>query len=371
MAVMRRRPPDLLIMVAIFMLLVVGIVAVGSASTPEALKLTLGKDPFLYGKRQIFSAITGIGLMLFAMRIDYRRYKKMTWPLAAVAIISLIAVLIVGRNISGATRWIDLKFIRFQPSEIAKLSVIFFLAHYLSELGNGVKRLIPGVIIPLAYTTLIGFLIMKEPDFGTTISIFVVFFAMLFAAGVRMLHLSGFGVLGVIASAILIKMEPYRLKRLTSFANPNADPHGSGWQILNSLYAIGSGGLFGLGFGRSRQKFFYLPEPHTDYIYAIIGEELGLIGTTTVLALFLFLAWRGFRAAVQARDTYGSLLAVGITSYIVFQAILNIAVVTASLPATGITLPLISYGGTSLWITLVSLGVLLNISKGGEVTREG
>lgn len=370
MAVMRRRPPDLLIILVIFMLLIVGIVAVGSASTPESLKLTLGKDPFLYGKRQIFSAITGIGLMFFAMRIDYRRYRRLTWPLAVISIISLIAVLIVGRNISGATRWIDLKFIRFQPSELAKLSVIFFLAHYLSGLGNSVKRFVPGVLIPLAYTTLIGFLIMKEPDFGTTISVFVIFFAMLFAAGVRMLHLCGFGFLGIIASIFLIIQEPYRLKRLTSFADPGADPHGSGWQILNSLYAIGSGGLFGLGFGRSRQKYFYLPEPHTDYIFAIIGEELGLIGAMTVLALFLFLAWRGYRAAVQARDGYGSLLAVGITSYVVLQAIINMAVVTASIPATGITLPLISYGGTSLWITLVSLGILLNISKGGEVARE-
>lgn len=370
MAVMRRRPPDLLIIIAIFMLLVVGIVAVGSASTPEALKLTSGKDPFLFGKRQIFSALTGIVLMFVAMRFDYRRIKKFTWPFAVITIISLIAVLIVGRNVSGATRWIDLKFIRFQPSELAKLSVIFFLAHYLSELGNGIKRFVPGVLIPLIYTGIIGFLIMKEPDFGTTISIFVILFAMLFAAGVRMLHLSGFAVMGVVAGIFLVIVEPYRLKRLFSYINPNADPHGSGWQILNSLYAIGSGGLFGLGFGRSRQKFFYLPEPHTDYIFAIISEELGLIGAVAVLFLFLFLAWRGFRAAVTARDAYGSLLAVGITSYVIFQAIINIAVVTASLPATGITLPLISYGGTSLWITLISLGILLNISKGGELTRE-
>ena len=370
MAVMRRRPPDLIILSIIFILLVIGILAVGSASTPEALKLTNGRDPFLYGKRQMFSAITGLFLMFLAMRIDYRLFRKFTWPLAIVTVISLIAVLFVGREISGATRWIDLGFIRYQPSELAKLSLIFFMAHYLSGLGSGVRRIIPGVFIPLIFVGIYGLLIMKEPDFGTTVSIFAIFIAMLFTAGAKILHLSFIGGLAVIGGWILIKLEPYRLRRLISFTDPGADPHGAGWQTLNSLMAIGSGGLFGLGFGRSRQKFFYLPEAHTDYIFAIIGEEMGLMGTICVLGLFLLLAWRGYRAALNARDNYGCLLAVGITSYLVFQAVLNIGVVTASLPATGITLPLMSYGGTSLWITLISLGILLNVSKGGELVRE-
>lgn len=366
MATMRRHPPDLLIFIATILLVGIGIVAVGSAGTPQALLLTEGKNPFLFGGRQLIFAIMGVLAMFFMAKMDYHKMRKFTLGLALVTIILLIVVLAF-RDIKGAHRWIKFGFISLQPSELAKISVIFFIAHYLSEIGSGVRKLLPGVLIPLAYTSLVGGLIMLEPDFGTTLSVFMIFFAMLFAAGVRMLHLTFIGSLGVAAAVLAIKLEPYRLRRL---GDPMKDPKGAGWQIVNSLMALGSGGLFGMGFGRSRQKFFYLPEAHTDYIFAIIGEEMGLLGTLTVLALFLLLAWRGYRAAMTASDDYGSLLAIGITSYIVFQALLNMAVVTAMLPTTGITLPLVSNGGTSLCITLFSLGILLNVSKGGEVTRQ-
>ncbi|HEX2953476.1 MAG TPA: putative lipid II flippase FtsW [Bacillota bacterium] len=366
MATMRRHPPDLLILIATLFLVGIGIVAVGSAGTPQALQLTDGRNPFLFGARQLVFAVMGIIVMFYMSRRDFHKMRKFTLGFALVTIILLIVVLAF-KDVKGAHRWIKFGFISLQPSELAKISVILFIAHYLSEIGNGVKKLWQGVIIPLVYTSIVGGLIMLEPDFGTTLSVFMIFFAMLFAAGMRMIHFSLMGALAVVAAIVAIKMEPYRLRRL---GNPMNDPKGAGWQIVNSIMALGSGGLFGLGFGRSRQKFFYLPEAHTDYIFAIIGEETGLLGTLTVLALFLLLAWRGYRAAMTASDDYGCLLAIGITSYIVFQALLNMAVVTAMLPTTGITLPLVSNGGTSLCITLFSLGILLNISKGGEVTRQ-
>jgi cell division protein FtsW len=366
MATVRRHPPDLLILIATLLLVGIGIVAVGSAGTPQALQLTDGKNPFLFGGRQLLFALVGIVAMFFMARTDYQKMRKFTLGLALVTIILLVVVLAF-KDVKGAHRWIRFGFISIQPSELAKISVILFIAHYLSEVGSGVRKLLPGVLIPLAYTSLIGGLIMLEPDFGTTLSVFIIFFAMMFAAGVRMLHLTTIGMLGIAAAILAIKLEPYRLRRL---GDPMKDPKGAGWQIVNSLMALGSGGLFGLGFGRSRQKFFYLPEAHTDYIFAVIGEEMGLLGTLTVIGLFLLLAWRGYRAAITARDDYGCLLAIGITSYIVFQALLNMAVVTAMLPTTGITLPLVSNGGSSLCITLFSLGILLNISKGGEITRQ-
>lgn len=366
MAEMRRRPPDLLILVATLLLLGIGIVAVGSAATPRALMETDGRNPFIYGIRQLIFAITGLIVMFYMAKMDYRKLRKLTLPLSVITLVLLVVVLFT-RDVNGAHRWIRLGFLSLQPSELAKISVILFFAHYLSEIGSGVRRFIPGVAIPSVYMLIVGALIMKEPDFGTTLSVFMIFFAMIFVAGVRYFHLFVVGGSGIAAGIVLVLLEPYRLRRL---GDPMNDPRGAGWQIINSLLALGSGGLFGMGFGRSRQKFGYLPEAHTDYIFAIIGEELGLLGTLTVLSLFLLLAWRGYKAAMSAKDDYGCLLAVGITSYITFQALLNMAVVTKLLPTTGITLPLISYGGTSLWMTLFAIGILLSVSRGGEMTRE-
>lgn len=366
---MKKQGPDLFLFLTTVFLLVIGVILVTSASAPRALNQTGGRDPFLYGKRQAVYALLGIILLLATMRVDYHRLRKFTGLFAFLAPLLLLLVLFVGEEIQGARRWIDLGYFNFQPSEFAKLSLIFVLAHYLSELGSEVKNFITGILLPLVYTGIIGLLVIREPDLGTTVVIFGVFFIMLFAAGARLVHLGVVGLFGAGVGVALIVKEPYRLRRFLSFIDPMMDPKGDGWQIIQGLMALGSGGLFGVGLGRSRQKFFYLPEPHSDYIYAIIGEELGLIGTGFLLLLFFLLAWRGYKAALAAPDHYGSLLAVGITSCLIVQTLINVAVVTSTIPATGITLPLISYGGSSLWITLISIGILLNISKeaGGSI----
>jgi cell division protein FtsW len=345
-------------------LLVIGVILVTSASAPRALSQTGGKDPFYFGKRQTVYALLGFLLLLATMRVDYHRLRRFTGVFAFLAPLFLLVVLFIGEEIQGARRWINLGFITFQPSEFAKLSLVFVLAHYLAELGSGVRNFVTGILLPLVYTGIIALLILLEPDLGTTVVVFGIFFIMLFAAGARMLHLALVGLFGIGAGIGLILKEPYRLRRLFSFLDPAGDPRGDGWQLNQGLMALGSGGLFGVGLGRSRQKFFYLPESHADYIFAIIGEELGLIGTVFLLFLFFLIAWRGYKTALTVTDPYGSLLAVGITSYVIVQALINIAVVTATIPTTGITLPLLSAGGSSLWITLISIGVLLNISKG-------
>lgn len=336
---------------------------VTSASYPRALSSSSGTDPFAFGKRQLIYALLALGLMMVMIKFDYHYFRRLTVLFAILTPILLALVLFFGEEINGARRWFDFGILNFQPSEFAKLALIFVLAHYFTEIGSEVRHFSTGVLIPLIYLGLICGLVMLEPDLGTTIMIFIIFFAMLFAAGVRLGHLFLLGLSAVSAAMVLIIQEPYRLERLFSFLDPTKDPKGSGWQILQSLMALGSGGIFGLGLGRSRQKFFYLPEPHTDYIFSIIGEELGLLGTLLILIIFFFLGWRGYKTALSTTDTYGSLLAVGITSWVVFQALMNIAVVTSTIPATGITLPLISYGGSSLGITLMSVGILMNISR--------
>ncbi|NLY90767.1 MAG: putative lipid II flippase FtsW [Firmicutes bacterium] len=360
---MKAGRPDLFIFLIVLFLLILGVVMVTSASFPRALSSTGGADPFTFGKKQLFFAFLSLVMMAIMINFDYHRFRKLTVVFAVLAPVFLVLVLFFGDEINGARRWFDFRVFNFQPSEFAKLALIFVLAHYLAEIGQEVRNFTTGILIPLIYVGLICGLIMMEPDLGTTIVVFAIFVAMLFAAGMRISHLFLLGLGGLAASAFLILQEPYRLQRLFSFIDPTQDPKGSGWQILQSLMALGSGGIIGLGLGRSRQKFFYLPEPHTDYIFSIIGEELGLLGTSLILFLFLGLAWRGYKIALAANDTYGSLLAVGITSWLVMQALINIAVVTATIPATGITLPLLSYGGSSLGITMIAVGILLNISR--------
>ncbi|HHT04806.1 MAG TPA: putative lipid II flippase FtsW [Hydrogenispora sp.] len=360
---MKAGKPDLFIFLVVLFLLTLGVVMVTSASFPRALSDTGGADPFSFGKKQLFFTLLSLVMMVVMINFDYHRFRRFTVLFAITAPILLVLVLLLGDEINGARRWFDLKIFNFQPSEFAKLALIFVLAHYLTEIGPEVRKFSTGMLIPLIYVGLICGLVMLEPDLGTTIVIFSIFLAMLFAAGVRISHLFFIAMTAVAGVVVLIIREPYRLQRFFSFIDPTQDPQGAGWQILQSLMALGSGGIIGLGLGRSRQKFFYLPEPHTDYIYSIIGEELGLLGTMLVLLLFLCLAWRGYKIALSTKDTYGSLLAVGITSWLVIQALINIAVVTATIPATGITLPLLSYGGSSLGFTMLAVGILLNISR--------
>jgi len=265
--------------------------------------------------------------------------------------------------VKGARAWINLGFMNFQPAEFTKLALINFTAAYLAFRRDRIRAFWKGLLPPLFVLGFIFGMIMLQPDFGTGVVILGSIVVMLFAGGANLAHLAAIGLSGVPLLAYMIYLRPYRLRRIVSFLDPWKDPLDSGWNIIQSLLAIGSGGLLGLGLGEGRQKFAYLPEQHTDFIFSILGEELGLLGGAIVLGLFFTLAWRGYRVALNAPDLFGSMLAVGITSVIFFQAMLNIGVATGSLPVTGVTLPFLSFGGTSLLASFAAIGVLLNISK--------
>lgn len=264
---------------------------------------------------------------------------------------------------NGSRSWIGVGAFSIQPSEFMKLAMIAFLAKYLSENQKNITSFKRGLLPALTLLFIAFGMIMLQPDLGTGTVMVGTCIAMIFVAGARVSHFIGLGVLGLAGFAALVLSAPYRMKRITSFLNPWEDPLGSGFQIIQSLYAIGPGGLFGLGLGQSRQKFFYLPEPQTDFIFAILAEELGFIGGSLVLLLFSLLLWRGVRIALGAPDLYGSFLAIGIICMVAIQVMINIGVVTGLMPVTGITLPFLSYGGSSLTLMLMAIGVLLNISK--------
>lgn len=355
-----RQNPDLVLFTVTCLLLVIGIVMVASAS------FVLGQqqgDPFFYLKRQALWATIGLGAMLVMMRIDYHLYYRWAFAGLILAYILLALVLLIGPAIGGSRRWLAFGSLRLQPSEFAKLAVINFLAVYFSVMTDRMQRFVPGVLVPLFIVGIAFGLIMLEPDMGTATLLLGTVMAMLFINGARILHLGLVSSAAIPAGILLVKLEEYRMRRILSFLDPWEDPLGSGWNIIQSLLAIGSGGLFGLGLGQGREKFGYLPAAHTDFIFAVIGEELGFIGTFGVLVLFFLFAWRGLRIGINAPDQYGCCLATGITGMIILQAILNIGVVTGILPVTGITLPLISAGGSSLVITLAGVGVLLSISR--------
>jgi len=352
---------DLIAFTAVIILLSIGLVMVFSASS--VMGINDFRDPYHYVKRQALWAVLGLVIMYVASRVDYHFYKVLALPALLVAIVLLILVLFIGENIGGSKRWIDLGFFNLQPSEIAKLAIVNFTAVYVANKREKIRSFFQGLLPILMILGLLFVLIMREPDFGTAMSMSFTVVIVLFAGGVHLGQMFGIGCLAIPAIYYLIKYEPYRMRRLLAFLDPWADPTGAGWNIIQSLTAIGSGGFFGLGLGNSRQKFSYLPEHHTDFIFAIMCEELGFIGGALVLILFFIVAWRGLRIALNAPDLYGTLLAIGLTSMIGFQAMLNIGVVTGSLPVTGITLPFISYGGSSLLISLASVGVLLNISR--------
>lgn len=321
-------------------------------------------NPYYFLNRQLMWALLGIIAMFFTMQIDYYRLKPLVVTGFIVTIILLILVLVpgVGVNVKGSTRWIDLGFTRFSPSEIVKLSVVFFFARMMSLEPEKIKTL-KGFATYLGVLGLVAALLLKQPDLGTTVAVAGTAFCMFVAMGARISHLTGLVGLGIMGVVALIIDEPYRLKRITGFFNLWETASNEGYQTVQSLYALGSGGLLGMGLGNSRQKFLYLPERHTDFIFAIIGEELGFIGAFLVLSLFFLFIWRGFRIALHAPDTFGSLIAVGLTSIIAVQSVINMGVVTGSLPVTGITLPFVSYGGSSLLFSLIGVGILLNISK--------
>lgn len=354
---------DTVLVSAVLALLALGIVMVYSASSVSA-EVHFG-DTYYFLKRQLIWTVLGIGAMLAIMRIDYRVWQSLAMPILAGTVVLLVLVLVpgLGKTVNGAQRWLGVGGFYLQPSEITKLAMAIFTAAYLTRRADAIKKFWRGIVPMLIVLFAIFALILAEPDLGTAMAIGVVVFVLLFAAGARTAHLALLGLVGLVGVVVAIWLEPYRMKRIFAFLDPWADPLGSGYHIIQSLYAIGSGGLFGVGLGRSREKFLYLPEPHTDFIFAILGEELGLIGTMTVLLLFFLLIWRGLRTAMHAPDRFGALLAVGLTGMIAVQAVMNIAVVTASMPITGIPLPFLSFGGSALIFTMIGIGILLNISS--------
>lgn len=359
----RKSSPDVVLFFIVMVLLALGIVMVYSSS--EVTSYFKTGDSFYYLKKQLLWAIIGLGAMGLMIRLDYWKLRGWVLPVLLASFALLVVVLIpgVGKEVNGAQRWINLGFTTFQPSEIIKLALVLFTAYGLSLQGDKVRFFGRGVLPYLLVLALACGLILAQPDLGTAAAAAGTIYIMLFAAGARGKHLTYLGLAGVGAIGVAIAMAPYRMKRFLAFLDPFADPQGSGFHIIQSLYALGSGGFFGVGLGESKQKFFYLPEQHTDFIYAIIGEELGFIGAALVILLFVLYVWRGFKIAITSPDPFASLLAVGLTSMIGLQALVNIGVVTGSMPVKGMPLPFISFGGTSLVFTLAGVGILLNISR--------
>ncbi len=360
---------DFILLVDVLLMIAVGIVMVMSASSPTSLSET--GNSYKYLKTQAFSAVVGLGLMFFVSCIPYKMYKSFYKIIYISVIILLLSVAVVGKSVSGATRWIDLGFISFQPSEVAKIGLIIFYASLLTKNKNKMGELIGGFIVPfLPLIPVIGILIGIQNHLSATILIVMIVSVMMLMAGSKLKYFLSFGLAGagglgglLMLRAKLTGAGSFRLQRLITFMNPFADKQGSGWQIIQSLYAIGSGGLFGVGLGKSTQKYLYLPEAHNDFIFSIIAEELGFIGCVVVIAMFAVFIWRGIIIAMKSPDMFSSLIAAGITTMVGLQAIINIAVVTSSMPNTGMPLPFFSYGGTSLLILLASVGILLNISR--------
>ena len=336
-----------------------------TASSPE-----YGSDPYFFVRRQgIYFAIGLLGLWA-ARSIDLERWRPyLSIPFLVFNMALLVLVLLIGPEINGAQRWLMIGSFQFQPAELAKLAMIFYMADFLARRGDKIQqftRLLPALIL----FGIALMLIEREPDLGTAVVVAGVFIAMLFTAGASMSHLLGMSGAGALVAIGAVATKPYRLRRITSFMNPEADPLGDGYHAIQSLLAIGSGGLVGRGLGAGHQKFKYLPEAHTDYIFAILGEELGLVGTVGVIVLFLALLYKGLQIALHCRRPYLRLIAIGVTFQLTMQAFINIGVVTAMTPSKGIPLPFISYGGTSMVFSLIAVGLLMNVAEANVAIRD-
>lgn len=364
----KKKASDFTLMIAVILLVIIGIIMVFSSSWPDGLYKM--DDGYYYLKKQLIASIVGLCGMLFFMNFNYTRiYKLSTLIFIASIVLALLIFSPIGIELNGARRWIDLGITTFMPSDAVKLGSIIFLSAYLEKNKDNIKSIKKGLIPSLLIIGISVGLILIQKDLSTSAALGMTLFIVLFISGAKILHLSLIGILGLGAGAFAIMSEEYRMRRFTSFIDPFAVKSGDGWQVVQSLYALGSGGLFGLGLGKSRQKFFYIPEPYNDFIFSIIGEELGFLGCVAVILLFLVIIWRGIRIALGSKDLFGCLLASGIVALIAIQSMIHIAVVTSSIPPTGITLPFISYGGTSLMIYMSAAGILLNISRHVDLDR--
>lgn len=360
---MKKRSVEILLVVSVILISIFGIIMIYSASSIWAEYKY--NDPLKYVKNQALFFIIGLILMFLVSKINYKFYLKKSNILLIGCIILLILVLIpgVGMVRNGSRSWFGIGSFGIQPSEFTKLALIIFTSKYLMNNEKNMKNIKKGVLPILCVLIFVFGLIMLQPDFGTGMIIVISIIGLLFVGGVSMKFFIGLGIIGVLGITGLIIIAPYRLARILSFLNPWSDPLGSGFQIIQSLYAIGPGGLFGFGFLNSRQKHFYLPEPQTDFIFSIISEEFGFLGIVIVVILFLTIIITGFKISKNCKDLFGKYLSFGIMFQLSFQALLNLMVVVGLIPVTGVTLPFLSYGGSSLLITLCSIGVILNISR--------
>ena len=347
-------------------LMCVGVVMIYSSSSIYAWERY--KDGFFFLKRHLIFMLIGGVLTFYFMSIDYHKLRQYSRPLLIISLILLVLVLIpgLGREVSGARRWFRFKFISFQPSELASLAIIVYVADFISRKGNLIKSFFKGFLPPMCVLGFCAALIIVQPDLGTTISIGAVVLIMLFVAGVRPAYLLSLILVSLPALYLLVFHVAYRRARILAFLNPWLDPKGSGFQIIQSQLALGSGGIFGVGLGHSKQKLFYLPAAHTDFIFSIIGEELGLIGTIGVIMLFIIFIQQGIKVIKNTPDKFGYFLALGLVAMIAFRAAINIGVSCGVLPTKGLPLPFISYGGSSFIFDMVSVGILVNIARSGE-----
>lgn len=359
-----QKPADPVLLVTIFGLLVFGLMMVGSASS--VLSENLRDDPFFFLKHQLIYGV-GLGLVAFFVGLftPYTRLRAFAVPSLLVALVLLVLVFVPGLQVTsgGASRWVGIGSLTIQPSELAKLGFILYLAALLERKGSDVRDFKKSVIPFLIITSVLGLLIILQPDIGTLFIITSIALAMVFAAGFRLRHLAFIGLAGGAVFSVLVSTAQYRLARLFVYLHPELDPQGIGYQVNQALLAVGTGGLWGLGFGRSRQKYNYLPEPAGDTIFAVTAEELGFVRTMLLVSAFVVIAYRGYKIAEHAPDVFGKLLATGITSWIIMQAFVNMASVLAIAPLTGIPFPFMSYGGSALTALLFASGVLLNISR--------
>ena len=363
MTASQEKHSDSLMGITVAVLVLVGIVMVFSSSAVYALEKY--NDSYYFLKRQAVWCLLGTGVLLVVKRMDYRKLQQHTYPIMLATFLLLLAVMFpqVSKEVGGARRWLTLGGFSFQPSELAKFTLVLFIAKSLVKRVDKLRDFAYGYLPNLVVLGFFFIPVLFQPDFGTAVIICMVTFTMLFVAGLRkkFLFLSVLALIPFIASAIL--SAEYRTRRIIAFLDPWQDPSNAGFQAIQSFYAFGRGGYWGTGLGASHQKLFYLPEAHTDFIFSVIGEELGFLGTTAIVLLFSILIWRGFVTACRAKDPFGTHLATGLTLLIGFQAFINLGVTVGLLPTKGLTLPFISMGGSSMLITMLSVGILLNISE--------
>jgi cell division protein FtsW len=349
-----------LLLIVTGILLTLGLLMIYSAS--GAVAESRHGDAAYFVKRQAMWALVGLCAFATGSWIDYHRWRRLIVPLTLGAIALLVTVLVAGWAVNGSRRWLRVGTFSLQPSELAKVVLIVYLAHYLAKRAELVASF-RGIAPALAVTGLGMGLIWLEPDLGNAVVLGLVAGGLFFLGGCRVAHLAGLAALAAPAATFAVMGTAYQRRRWTAFLNPWADPSNAGFQMIQSLLALGGGGPMGSGLGEGRQKLFFLPEPHTDFIYAVVGEELGLGGTLSILALFALFLWRGWRVALATSDPFGRLLAFGLTGSVALAAALNMGVVTGLLPTKGLPLPFVSYGGTSLVVNLLAVGILFNVSR--------